>query len=300
MSRRKPKDDFFVKEEREKQRIKETMPAYDFGPGRTETAAATETAETAAYAGAAGAAAYEAPAAPAAPPSDSRFMNCPKCGNEVEKEADYCYTCGERFKKGGAGGGAPEPPAQPAYQAPRQAPAYSPPPQQYQQAPAEQYYDAGQAAAYEAPAQPAYEEAAPAPQPAARRPAQAGDLDNIMSRLESLSHPAPAAAPAAAHAAPSGRPMPPPPPRMQGAGGRVQGTAAGPSPHPAPGTRHPAATAQTATGKPCPKCGTEMARLTDLPGALGEQLRKLNARGQHAFQCRKCNHFEISAWNPTS
>jgi hypothetical protein len=307
VSRRKPKDDFFVKEEREKQRIKETMPAYDFGPGRTETAAATETAETAAYAGAAGAAAYEAPAAPAAPPSDSRFMNCPKCGNEVEKEADYCYTCGERFKKGGAGGGAPEPPAQPAYQAPRQAPAYSPPPPQYQQAPAEQYYDAGQAAAYEAPAQPAYEEAAPAPQPAARQPAQAGDLDNIMSRLESLSHPAPSAAPAAAHAAPSARPMPPPPPRMQGAGGRVQGTAAGPSPHPSPGTRHPApgtthpaATAQTATGKPCPKCGTEMARLTDLPGAQGEQLRKLNARGQHAFQCRKCNHFEISAWNPTS
>jgi predicted RNA-binding Zn-ribbon protein involved in translation (DUF1610 family) len=46
----------------------------------------------------------------------------------------------------------------------------------------------------------------------------------------------------------------------------------------------------------CPKCGTEMARLVELPGAQNEQLKKLNAKGQHAFQCRNCGHFEISKW----
>jgi hypothetical protein len=29
-----------------------------------------------------------------------------------------------------------------------------------------------------------------------------------------------------------------------------------------------------------------------------EMLKKLAAKGQHAFQCNKCNHFEISKWAP--
>ena len=305
--RRRPKDDFFVKEQQEKERLKETMPAYDFTAGRTEAGVATE---TTAMTGLAGTAA-EAPAAPA---GDSRFFNCPKCGNEVERGAEYCYTCGERFKKGGPGGSTPPAgPAQPAY-GPRQpeAPAYAPkqptqPPQQAYSAPAEQYYDAAQAQpAYEAPAEPAYEAPAqPVQQPAAPAPAHGENLDDIMSRLESISHPA--AAPAAARAAPARQPLPPPP-GGQGTVSRVPANEPGlrGTQHPAPGTQHPAtpappaaaASAQTGTGKKCPKCGSDMARLVDLPGAQGEQLRKLNARGQHAFQCRNCNHFEISAWNP--
>jgi predicted RNA-binding Zn-ribbon protein involved in translation (DUF1610 family) len=61
-------------------------------------------------------------------------------------------------------------------------------------------------------------------------------------------------------------------------------------------TAQTAATAQGGTGKSCPKCGKEMARLVELPGAQNEQLKRLNAKGQHAFQCRSCGHFEISKW----
>jgi predicted RNA-binding Zn-ribbon protein involved in translation (DUF1610 family) len=59
-----------------------------------------------------------------------------------------------------------------------------------------------------------------------------------------------------------------------------------------------AASASAGSGKNCPKCGTEMVRLVELPGAQNEQLKKLNAKGQHAFQCAQCGHFEISKWSP--
>jgi plastocyanin len=281
--RRKPKDDFFVKEQQAKEKLKETMPAYDFDAGRTGTAAA----ETASYA----VAAETAPAGAAAPAADSRFFNCPKCGNEVEKGAEYCYTCGERFKKGGPGGG--QPPAQPAYEAPAQQ-VYEAPAQPAYEAPAQQIYEAPAQPAYEAPAQQVYEAPAqPVPRSAAPAPARHDELDDIMSRLESISHPA--AAPAPARAAPARQTLPPPPPAAHAPAQHR------PAPPPAAGpAQAAAASAQAGTGKMCPKCGAEMSRLVDLPGAQGEQLRKLNARGQHAFQCRKCNHFEVSAWNPGS
>jgi len=292
MRRRKPKDDFFVNEAREQQRIKETMPAYDFTQGRAEAGAVTETQAMTGLEG-------TATAAAAAPAEDSRTFPCPKCSNEVEKGAEYCYTCGERFKKGGPGGAQEPPrqapPAQPAY-APRQpdAPAYAPaqPAEQAYSAPAGQYYDAGQAqTAYEAPAQPLYEAPAqPVRPPVARPPPGSGDLDDIMSRLQSISQPA--AATAAARTAPARQPLPPPHAAHQPAPQRPAFQPAAPAQTPAE------ASAETGTGKFCPKCGTEMARLVDLPGAQGEQLKKLNARGQHAFQCRKCNHFEVSAWAP--
>jgi hypothetical protein len=292
MRRKKPKDDFFVREAQEQQKMKETMPAYDFTQGRTESGAAPETAAMT------GLAEASAPAAAAAS-EDSRTFSCPKCSNEVDKGAEYCYTCGERFKKDGPGG-----PKEPPRQSPpaRPEPAYAPaqPAEQAYSAPPEQYYDAPQAQpAYEAPAQPAYEApvqpvyeapAQPARQPAARPPAGGDNLDDIMSRLQSISQPA--AAPAAARTAPARQTLPAPPQAAH----QPAPQRPAPQPAPAPAQAPASASAETGTGKMCPKCGTEMARLVDLPGAQGDQLKKLNARGQHAFQCRNCNHFEISAW----
>jgi|GEM_PF-4711083 len=298
MMRRKPKDDFFIKEEREKQRIKETMPAYDFAAGRTDTPsdyAAGAIEEPAAATGAAAAAAY------AAPSEESRTFSCPKCSNEVEKGAEYCYTCGERFKKGGPGGpgGQPGQPAAPAY-VPEQpaAPAYEQAPAQpAYEAPAQPVYEAPAQPVYEAPARPAYQ-APERPAPAAPPVAGGGELDDIMKRLESIS--TPAAAGVAARPAPPAGPAPHPVPRTPPPAPRPTPPAPH-APHPAPGTPHPAtASAATGTGRMCPKCGAEMARLLDLPGAQGEQLRKLQSRGQHAFQCRNCNHFEIAPWKPAA
>jgi plastocyanin/predicted RNA-binding Zn-ribbon protein involved in translation (DUF1610 family)/predicted nucleic-acid-binding Zn-ribbon protein len=294
MRRRKgmEKDDFFIEQKKEAER-KALMPAYDYGPREGEGAAVLTGSETVAET------APLAAAAPAesAPPSSPGAFNCPKCGNEVEAGADYCYTCGERFKKKGSGPGI-APPAPPQAEAPRQM-TYAP---AQQEAPRQAAYAQAvpEGPVYEAPAEPAYE--APArpfasrPPPAAQRPAGgAHDLTDIMRRLESISKPV-AAAPAAQARQPAG-PLPPRP--VQGVS--PQRTAQPARSPAAAAPTAPAATsasAETATGKMCPKCGSEMARLVDLPGAQGEQLRKLNAKGQHAFQCPNCNHFEVAPWTP--
>ena len=300
------KDDFYLDQKKEAEK-KALMPAYDFGTKEGEGAAGMAGAGAVAEPAFAGAAA----AAPESPlPSTPGTFNCPKCGNEVEVGADYCYTCGERFtKKGGGPGGSP--PGQPQYQeAPRQtayappqreAPAYAPPTQDAGQHSQPSATEGGTGAADhgKAPAQPAYAYEAPA-RPAHAAPAQrpaggTGNLADIMNRLESISKPAATAQvtqPRPPAATPQQRAVQTPPPPRAAQPSWSQPAAAPAAPAAA------AASAETATGKSCPKCGAEMVRLVDLPGAQGEQLRKLNAKGQHAFQCRNCNNFLVAPWNP--
>jgi len=213
---------------------------------------------------------YQPPAAETTP-SGARTMSCPKCGNEVEADAEYCYTCGERWGKGARKEAETE-----LY---KPVEAQAPPVVQEQPAPPIQ----------EAPVVPVE---APAPPPR-----QDGDLDDILGQLQSISAPPPAVQPRPpaepAHAGP--------PPRQHPAHPAQPRPPQRPPPPPAapPASQPPAQTAATAqggTGRACPKCGKEMARLVELPGAQNEQLKRLNARGQHAFQCRSCGHFEISKW----
>jgi predicted nucleic-acid-binding Zn-ribbon protein len=242
-----------------------------------------------------GAAAGYVPPAATTSPSGARTMNCPKCGNEVEADAEYCYTCGERWgkdagKKADADLYKPaEAPAAPVeYQQPappvEEAPVYQP-------EPAPEPIEEAPAVPVEAPAPP---------------PRQGDELDDILGQLQSINAPAPAPPPARhppahpAQARPPAQPAQARPPaqpvRHVEQPRQPQGPPAGPPAQPVQPGAHASATAQGGTGKACPKCGNEMSRLVELPGAQNEQLKKLNAKGQHAFQCRSCGHFEISKW----
>jgi predicted nucleic-acid-binding Zn-ribbon protein len=236
--------------------------------------------------GRSGTAGYPAPSAETTP-SGGRTSSCPKCGNEVEADADYCYTCGERWGKKGEKTAetdlyktapAPRSPPQPPSPPMEEAPVYTP-------EPAQQEIAEAQAVPVETPAAPSKE----------------GDLDDILGQLQSMSAPAPAPPPRQPPARPA---QPPAHTTVQARPAQAAVTHQAPRAAPPPPAMQPAttATAQTAataqggTGKSCPKCGKEMARLVELPGAQNEQLKRLNAKGQHAFQCRSCGHFEISKW----
>jgi hypothetical protein len=273
-----------AEEKLEMERKKALMPTWGGGEGAAGGAGAYAGGVVDRDLGRSGTAGYPTPSAETTP-SGGRTSSCPKCGNEVEADADYCYTCGERWGKKGEKAAetdlykttpAPELPPQPPSPPIEEAPVYAPEP---------------------APEVIAEAPAVPVETPAA--PSRQGDLDDILGQLQSMSAPAPAPPPRlpparpvqpTAYATVQSRPA-------QAAVAHQAPRAAPPPPQPAaPAPAQTAATAQGGTGKTCPKCGKEMARLVELPGAQNEQLKRLNAKGQHAFQCRSCGHFEISKW----
>ncbi|MGQ9583346.1 MAG: C25 family cysteine peptidase, partial [Thermoplasmatota archaeon] len=83
-------------ERAEEERRRELMPALSWAEGGAREETITETAEA------------EVPLAAAEAVPESRAagtITCPKCGNETDAEADYCYICGERWGRGGGGRG---------------------------------------------------------------------------------------------------------------------------------------------------------------------------------------------------
>lgn len=224
--RRRPERE---EERAEEERKRELMPALAWAEEAGAPAATvTERAEG------------EVPEATAelAPEPTTGTITCPKCGNETEADADYCYICGERWKKGrgGSAGGLPE-----GVEAggPTRAGGGAD----------EVLYGSGGGDAAER--NPTYASTGGPPS----RPAPAPQVPQ-----DRIHAPRP--------------PSSPPPPPLSA----------------------PSAAASVAGGRPCPKCGAELHRITELPGSQGEQLRRLQARGQHAFKCKNCGHFEISAW----
>jgi len=287
-SRRKKgrEDEQNQKASEDDKKLKENMPAYNWAKPPEEGSAfrATISEEAVSDGGAASMAA--APAMASIPEVKTKASNCPKCGNEVEPGAEYCYTCGERW------GSKNKKVEEEVMYAPKEAPAYTPP-----SAPAVDY--SASRPTYVEPKEAPEDDYVPAPkaqtrdwyaevqvpQPKQGQESSLNEMSDIMSRLDSMSKPAesipeaPAtavAAPAVAYTAPAAPAAPPKPSVTQMAAG----------------------SAAAGTGKMCPKCGNEMVRLVELPGAQMEMLKKLAAKGQHAFQCNKCNHFEISKWAP--